>query len=118
MKPTVDYVRGLRDVLEIPTKEERRHYHNMQNIKIGASVASGLATSAVTSFVLYNSSRNHYDWGAIAIMTLMLSFHVYYTVNFLPLTSQSKIERAGRAHLENIRNNIPVPRGLEREAFD
>ena len=26
MKPTLSYVRGLRDILEIPTREERRRY--------------------------------------------------------------------------------------------
>ncbi|MEK6896604.1 MAG: hypothetical protein AABX12_04060, partial [Nanoarchaeota archaeon] len=117
MKPTVDYVRGLRDVLEIPTKEERRDNY-IRGEKRGCLYS--FCNLGFVPIVLYVSeTRNIPDDLRLLIMGSILLGSMYNTIYVSRIDiKRKKIARAGRAHQENIRNGTPVPRGLEREAFD
>ena len=51
-KVKLSYVRGLRDVLEIPTKEERRDYIGRQNNRL----VKGLLTSYGIPFIILGAA--------------------------------------------------------------
>jgi len=125
MKPTVSYVRGLRDVLEIPTKEERREYligqckKEIRNYVIGASIAFGLP---ILSFVALKGAGINVSPLDVLSPTLLLGSAFVGAVpicfNNMNLSDRkNRISRAGRAFQNNIMHNTPVPSDLVREAF-
>jgi len=126
MKPTVSYVRGLRDVLEL-NKEQRREYITYQEkIKERDSASKlmlsliGASASALGLYFLFNGHRT----SAITLIGLTYggwAYRAYLKLKRSPKKlkrSRENLEKAGRAFQENIRNNTPIPKGLEREAFD
>jgi len=126
MKPTLSYVRGLRDVLEIPTKEERRRYligqgkKEIRNYVIGAGIAFGLP---ILSFVVLKGAGLNVSPLDVLSPTMLLGSAAVGAVpicfnNMKLWNRNTQISRAGRAFQNNIMYNKPIPNDLVREAFD
>lgn len=117
MKPTVSYVRGLRDILEIGSREDRREYIMREPIIPNFLVCSSgtiLAIGAISALLSEPTPQSK-----LAIYSMYLGSLVPVGIctirGIVDSYRHKKIERVARAHQANRRKNIPVPGGLEKD---
>ena len=120
MRQTLSYIRGLRDVLEIPARQERREYIlvNERNslpkryaFPVGAIIAS-------TGCVILGEKADMPPWLNLGLVAVAGLAAIYSLT--LPSTEDDRyrnLEMAGRAYQNNIRNGAPIPSGLEKDKF-
>lgn len=107
MRPTLSYVRGLRDVLEIPTKEERRAYYILEERKRkcipGLLCVTGLVGAVATQVALnrfgYDSSP--FGYGVITMVPLGLGMASLLMLPLKYLIRDRNLEKAARSQQEN-----------------
>ena len=130
IKPTVSYVRGLRAVLELD-KTKRKEYATRQATR--GDVFDNLCYIGVFLFgtgflnaIIHCNPGNpgayltNTSYGILTLTSMILGVGL---LNFVGLFGtgrayeEREMKRAGRAHQAFMRDETPIPKGLEKECF-
>jgi len=130
MKPTVSYIRGLRDALEL-NKIQREEYITRKATK--GDVFDNLLYTSVFLFgtgflnaIIHCDPNNpggyltNTSYGILTLTSMILGVGLLGFVGIFGTGrayDEREMKRDGRAHQEFKLNQIPIPKGLEMECF-